>query len=172
MTKPTNPIRTNIIIARRDTRDNAHTLRIALRLWGFDETEVRSWIGELPDLDGSIAWKISRLRRETDADIVVHLVQPTRRANDAFCWHSIQANQAVLASYAAGRNEMVLFTGSPDELLKRRSGHWALSGTLSPQAALARLGRLIAASSTRPEGTRHVVRREVLRMIAQQLDAQ
>lgn len=172
MTKPTNPIHTNITHTPRDTRDNGQTLNIALRLWGFDETEVRAWIGELPDLEGSIAWKISRQRRETDADIVVHLVKPVRRTNDAFCWHSIQANRAVLASYAAGRNEMVLFTGSADELLKRRSGHWALSGKLSPQAALARLGRLIAASSTRSAGTRHVVRRDVLRMIAQQLDAE
>jgi hypothetical protein len=129
-------------------------------------------MGELPDLNGTIAWKISRVRRETDADIVVHLVKPARRADDAFCWHSIQANRAVLASYAAGRNEMVLFAGSTDELLKRRSGHWALSGKLSPQAALARLGRLIAASSTRPGGTDGVVRRDVLRMIAQQLDAE
>ncbi|EIM99269.1 hypothetical protein WQE_19974 [Paraburkholderia hospita] len=169
MTKPTNPIRTNI---SHTPRNNGRTLSIALRLWGFDELEVQSWMGELPDLNGTIAWKISRVRRETDADIVVHLVKPARRADDVFCWHSIQANRAVLASYAAGRYEMVLFTGSTDELLKRRSGHWAISGRLSPQAALARLGRLIAASSTRPEGTDGVVRRDVLRMIAQQLDAE
>jgi hypothetical protein len=172
MTKPTNPIRTNATHTQRDIRDNRQKLSVALRLWGFDEREVQSWMVELPDLNGTITWKISRVRRETDADIVVHLVKPARRTDDALCWHSIQANRAVLASYAAGRNEMVLFTGSADELPKRRSGHWALSGTLSPQAALARLGKLIVASSTRPEGTRHLVRRDVLRMIAQQLDAE
>lgn len=172
MTKPTNPNRASNSHTPNNAHGNGQTLRVALRLWGFDELEVQSWMGELPDLNGTIAWKISRVRRETDADIVVHLVKPARRANDAFCWHSIQANRAVLASYAAGRNEMVLFTGSADELPKRRSGHWALSGTLSPQAALARLGRLIAASSTHPAGQDRVVRRDVLRMIAQQLDAE
>ncbi|TCG09272.1 hypothetical protein BZM27_06435 [Paraburkholderia steynii] len=172
MTTPTNTTRTNATDLHRAARENGQTVRVALRLWGFDESEVQSWASELPDMDGAIAWKISRVRRETDADIVVHLVKPARRTNDAFCWHSIQANRAVLASYAAGRNEMVLFTGSADELLTRRSGHWVLSGKLSPRAALARLGRLIAASSTRSAGTHHVVRRDVLRMIAQQLDAE
>jgi hypothetical protein len=166
MTKPTNTIRTNTTHHHRHARDNAQTLRVALRLWGFDESEVQSWISEPPDMNGSLAWKISWVRRETDADIVVHLVKPARRASDAFCWHSIQANRAVLASFAAGRTEMVLFTGSAEELPKRRSGHWALAGTLSPQDALARLGRLLAASSTRG-----AVRRDLLRMIAQQLDA-
>ncbi|HWT36089.1 MAG TPA: hypothetical protein VN289_07385 [Paraburkholderia sp.] len=172
MTKPTNPIHTKTTQPQRATRDSRQPLRIALRLWGFDESEVQSWMSGLPDVDGTIAWKISRVRRETDADIVVHLVKPARGADDAFCWHSIQANRAVLASYAAGRTEMILFAGSAEELLKRRSGHWALMGSLPPQAALAKLGRLIAASSTRPAGMHGVVRRDVLRMIAQQLDAE
>ncbi|WP_244212316.1 hypothetical protein [Paraburkholderia hospita] len=81
MTKPTNPIRTNI---SHTPRDNGRTLSIALRLWGFDQLEVQPWMGELPDMNGTIVWKISRVRRETDADIVVHLVKPARRADDAF----------------------------------------------------------------------------------------
>ncbi|SOE64571.1 hypothetical protein SAMN05446935_2490 [Burkholderia sp. YR290] len=167
MTTPTNTTRTNATDLYRAATENGQTVRVGLRLWGFDESEVQSWASELPDMDGAIAWKISRVRRETDADIVVHLVKPARRANDAFCWHSIQANRAVLASFAAGRTEMVLFTGREEELPKRRSGHWALAGALSPQVALARLGRLIAASSTQG-----AVRRELLRMIAQLLDAE
>ncbi|SEJ91437.1 hypothetical protein [Paraburkholderia diazotrophica] len=172
MTKPTNTIRRNTTHDHRDVRDNTQTLCIAMRLWGFDESEVQSWMSELPDLQGALSWKISRVRRETDADIVVHLVKPARRTNDEFCWHSIQANRAVLASFPANRTEMVLFTGNANELPSRRSGHWALTGTLSPHTALARLGRLVAASST-PHGAMHgPVRRDLLRMIAQQLDAE
>ncbi|WP_227749190.1 hypothetical protein [Paraburkholderia atlantica] len=100
----------------------------------------------------------------------MHLVKPARRANDAFCWHSIQANRAVLASYAAGRTELVLFAGTWDQLPTRRSGHWALTGRLSPLAALARLGQLIAASSTQRGTIQGPVSRELLRTIAQQLD--
>jgi hypothetical protein len=170
MTKPTNTIHANTTHLPRAACGDRQALNVALRLWGFDEAQAQSWIGELPDLNGTMAWKISRVRRDTDADIVVHVVKPARRANDAFCWHSIQANHAVLASYAAGRTEMVLFAGSKDQLPHRRSGHWALTGRLSPQAALARLGCLIAASSTQRDAKQGPVSRELLRMIAQQLD--
>lgn len=170
MTKPTNTIRANTTPLQHAACGDRQPLSVALRLWGFDEAEAQSWISELPDLNGTMAWKISRVRRGTDADIVVHLVKPARRAKDAFCWHSIQANRAVLASYAAGRTEMVLFAGSKDQLPTRRSSHWALTGRLSPQAALARLGWLIAASSTQRGAMQGPVSRELLRMIAQQLD--
>jgi hypothetical protein len=172
MAKPTNAIHANTADPQNTAGGGGQSLCIALRLWGFDESEAQSWISELSDLDGLIVWKISRFRRDTDADIVVHLVKPARRANDVFCWHSIQANRAVLASYAGGRNEMVLFAGDKDRLPTRRSGHWALTGKLSPQAALGRLGRLIAASSTQRESAQGPISRALLRMIAQQLDTE
>ena len=172
MTKPTNTIHANTTHPQNAACGDRQSLCVALRLWGFDDLEAQSWIGELPDLDGMIVWKIARFRPDADADIVVHLVKPAGRANDGFCWHSIQANRAVLASYAAGRIEMVLFAGNKDQLPGRRSGHWALTGRLSPQAALARLGRLIAASSTQRGAAQGPVSRELLRMIAQQLDTE
>ncbi|CAE6773915.1 hypothetical protein R75777_04030 [Paraburkholderia nemoris] len=170
MTKPTNTVHVNTTQLHRTAHGTTPSRCVALRLWGFDESEAQLWISRLSARNGTIAWKLSRVRHDTDADIVVHMVKPTRRENDTFCWHSIQANRAVLASYAAGRHEMILFAGTHHQLPPRRSGHWALTGKLSPQAALERLGRLIDATSTQRAATEGPVDRELLRMIAQQLD--
>ncbi|GJH02743.1 hypothetical protein [Paraburkholderia terrae] len=170
MTKSTNTIRTNTK-THRDAPNSKPTLCVALRLWGFDESEVQSWMNVMPDLDGSIAWKISRVRLETDADVVVHMVKPARRAKDLDCWHCIQVNRVVSHTLATGGTAITLFMGNADELPRRRAGRWSVAGTLSAQAALGLLGRLIAASSARQKGGRATVRLDLLGMIAQQLDA-
>jgi hypothetical protein len=171
MIKPTNTIRTNITQTRRDARGNRKTLCVALRLWGFEEPEVQSWMRELPELNGALSWRISRVRHASGADVVVHLVKPARRAKDAFCWNCTNANFALSQSLAAGGTEMILFAGNAAQLPPERAGHWAAAGKLPPQAALVRLGWLIAVSLEHPTGTHVGLRFDLLRMITQQLDA-
>jgi hypothetical protein len=171
MTKPTNTIRADATQTYRNSHGIGQTLCISLRLWGHEESEVESWMRELPRLNGAITWKISHDRLARGADVVVHLVNPSSRASAAFCWNCAGANYAVSQSLAECGIEMVLFEGSADQLPRKRAGHWAVAGALSPRAALGRLGSLIAASSTRQPHMPRVVRRDLLRMITPQLDA-
>jgi hypothetical protein len=171
MTKPTNTIRASATQTDRNAHGNGQTLCIALRLWGYEESEVQSWTRELPGLNGAITWKISSDRMARGADVVVHIVKPSRRASAAFCWNCAGANYAVSQSLAECGIEMILFEGNADQLPRKRAGHWAVAGTLSPQTALGRLGCLIAASSTRQPHMPAVVRRDLLCMITPQLDA-
>jgi hypothetical protein len=170
MTKPTSTIRTGASQTDRDANGNGSMLCIALRLWGYEESALQSWIGELPALNSAITWRISRERTAHGADVVVHLVKPSRAGGAAFCWNCAGANYA-LAQSPASAIEMVLFEGLADQLPSVRAGHWAAAGALSPQAALGRLGCLIAAASTLRSDRRAVVRRDLLRMITPQLDA-
>ena len=171
MTKPTNPIHAGTSPIDRDARNGRRPLCIALRLWGYEESEVQSWMSELPGLNGAITWRISRDRLARGADIVVHMVRPTRLTGDGFCWNSVGANRAVYRSEAECGTEMILFEGKAEHLPRHRAGHWAAAGTLQPHAALGRLGCLIAASSTYQPRMQAGVRRNLLGMIAQQLDA-
>jgi len=102
--------------------------------------------------------------------MVVHLVKPSRGQGAAFCWNCAGANYA-LAQSPASAIGMILFEGLPDQLPTTRVGHWAAAGALSPQAALGRLGWLIAAASTLRSDRRAIVRRDLLCMITAQLDA-
>ncbi len=52
MTKPTNTIRAGATQTDRNAHGNGQTLCIALRLWGYEESEVQSWTRELPGLNG------------------------------------------------------------------------------------------------------------------------
>ena len=171
MTKPNNAIHARTPQIDRDARNGLRPLCIALRLWGYEESEVQSWMSELPGLNGAITWTISRDRLARGADVVVHMVRPSRLAGNAFCWNSVGANRAVDRSVAECGTEMILFEGKAEHLPRHRAGHWAAAGALPPHAALARLGCLIAASSTYKSRMQATVRRNLLAMIAQQLDA-
>ncbi|MFL9993390.1 hypothetical protein PQR34_21765 [Paraburkholderia sediminicola] len=170
MTKPTSTIRTDATQTDRSVRGTGPTLCLALRLWGYEESEVQSWIEELHALHGAATWRISRERTAHGADLIVHLVKPSRTRDAAFCWNCAGANYA-LAQSPVGAIEMVLFEGLADQLPSMRAGHWAAAGSLSPQAALGRLGHLVAAASTPRSDRRAVVRRNLLCMITRQLDA-
>jgi hypothetical protein len=167
MIKPTSTIHTQ---AFRNTRAHPRPLCVALRLWGFEESEVLSWIREWPDLGGAITWTIARDRVAHGAGVVVHLVKSSRRAAADFCWNCAGANYALAKSRAECGVEMVLFSGAVDQLPLSRSGHWATAGTLSPQIALHRLGCLIAAASMRDSRGAMRVRNDLITMITRQLD--
>jgi len=170
MAKPTSTSGIDATQTDRNVRGNGPTLCLALRLWGYEESGVQSWIDELHALHSAARWWISRERTAHGADLVVHLVKPSRVRGGAFCWNCAGANYA-LAQSPARAIEMVLFEGPADQLPSVRAGHWAAAGALSPQTALARLGHLVAAASTFRSGRRAVVRRNLLCMIARQLDA-
>jgi hypothetical protein len=170
MAKPTSTIRTDATQTDRNIRGNGPTLRLALRLWGYEESEVQSWIDELHALHSAATWRISRERTAHGADLVVHLVKPSRTRGAAFCWNCAGANYA-LAQSPACAIEMVLFEGLADQLPSVRAGHWAAAGALLPQAALGRLSHLVVAASTLRSHRRAVVRRNLLCMITRQLDA-
>jgi hypothetical protein len=99
------------------------------------------------------------------------MVRPSRLTGDGFCWNCVGANRAVFRSMAECGTEMILFEGKAEHLPRHRAGHWAAAGTLPPHAALGRLGCLIAASSTYKPRMQAAVRRNLLGIIAQQLDA-
>jgi hypothetical protein len=170
MTKQTSTSRKDATQTDRNGPGNGPTLSLALRLWGHEESEVQSWIDELHALRGAITWGISRGRTAPGADMVVHLVKPSRAQGAAFCWNCAGANYA-LAQSPASAIGMILFEGLADQLPTVRSGHWAAAGALSPQAALGRLGCLIAATSAPRSDRRAVVRHDLLCMITPQLDA-
>ena len=151
--------------------DNQHTLRIALRLWGLDESAVKSWIGELPTLDGSLSWELAHSQIPDGADMVVHTVKPSRHAPGSFCWNCVGANRAMLRSWDMSRTEMVLFVGAADQLPSERVGHWSIAGRLTPYAALHNLALLIDASCERIPQGHATVRRDLLALIAGHVDA-
>jgi len=171
MSKPASTIHSHSARAFHNAQTQPEALCIALRPWGFEESELQSWTRELPDLDGAITWKVSRDGLARGADVVVHLVKPSSRTGVDFCWNCAGANYALSKSLAECGTEMVLFSGTTSQLPLSRSGLWTMAGRLSSQVALHRLGCLIAASSTRdPRGTL-TVRSELIAMIAHQLDA-
>ncbi|WP_144157893.1 hypothetical protein [Paraburkholderia sp. BCC1885] len=150
---------------------NQHTLRIALRLWGLNEPTVKSWINELPTLNGLLSWEVAHSRIVDDADIVVHMVKPSRKGPEAFCWNCVGANRAMVRSLDVSHTEMVLFAGGADQLPSDRSGHWAAAGQLTPREALHTLALMIGASSTRLPQGHAAVRRELLALVTGYLDA-
>ncbi|QCP47899.1 hypothetical protein FAZ95_01105 [Trinickia violacea] len=169
MEKSTSTNFTDETQCNRAEHNDRQTLRVALRLWGFEESHFQSWMGELPRLNGLITWAILREKLASDADIVVHVVKPSRATGSAFCWNCAGANYALMRSLSEGRTDLVLFSGNERQLPRARAGHWAVAGRLSPRVALGRLAHLIAASSTHLMEA-GAVRRDLLSMIAQKLD--
>jgi hypothetical protein len=167
---------TGSLRSERDSNPNGEyegkqALPAALRLWGFDESEVRSWLSELPLLDGMLTWTIARDSIAEGAAIVVHLVKPSPRTEDAFCWNCVGANYAMTHALDGSRAEVVLFAGDATDLPRRRAGFWAVAGTLPALTALHVMAYLIGASAgVRREG-HFGVRGDLLAIIAQRLDA-
>jgi hypothetical protein len=147
------------------------TLPLALRLWGFDECEVQSWLSELPSVDGLLTWTIAHDSVAEGAAIVVHVVKPSPRADDAFCWNCVGANYAMTRALDEARAEVVLFAGDANQLPRRRAGFWAVAGKLPAHTALYAMGYLIGASAGVHHQGHFGVRGDLLAIIAQRLDA-
>jgi hypothetical protein len=139
-------------------------------MWGFDEYEVKSRMSELPALNGLLSWEIAHSRYAEGADMVLHLVNPSRPAPGGFCWNCLGANRAMVRSLETSRTEMVLFAGAAGQLPRGRAGHWAAADRLPAWVALNTLALLIA-SSARLNEAHATVRRELLPLIARHLDA-
>ncbi|MBN3769687.1 hypothetical protein [Burkholderia sp. Se-20378] len=171
MTRPIgNPNLDNASNARAVHGDGA-ALRIALRLWGIDEHDAQAWLAGPRSRQIRLDWRIARDRAAAGADIVVHVVKPAARRPDGFCWNCIGANGALSRSLDHARTEIALFAGDESELPPHRSGHWAIAGTLDIRSALDTLGRSLHASAARLPDGRIFVRRDLLALIATQLDA-
>ncbi|MDN7856307.1 hypothetical protein [Burkholderia cepacia] len=170
MTKPASGERADLARLTRCHRNYSTALRIALRPWGFDACVVQSWINALPTLDRAIAWEIATDRRAPGADIVVHVVRPAPAARGQFCWNGIGANYALRQSLAACGTELALLIGDSNQMPAECVGHWVAAGALPPAAALARLGRLIAACAAPQQQTQPPVRRTLMRLISRDLD--
>lgn len=167
---PSRSIHIDNTLAPNLSRSNRHSLRIALRLWGFDESAVKSRMSESPTLNGLLSWDIARSRDAEGVDMVLHLVNPSRPAPGSFCWNCLGANRAMVRSLETSRTEMVLFAGTADQLPRGRAGLWAAAGKLTMWDALHTLALLIA-SSAQLTAVHGAVRRELLPLIASHLDA-
>ncbi|MFM0362160.1 hypothetical protein [Paraburkholderia sediminicola] len=125
------------------TRADGAALRIGLRLWGFVESEVNTWITCLPTHGGLLAWEIARQRDGEGAGMIIHLVKSSSNALGSFCWNCLGANDAIRASANAARVEAALFSGDVRRLPVVRSGLWAMAGTRPVEAALHTLAHAV-----------------------------
>ncbi|CAM2171795.1 conserved hypothetical protein [Burkholderia latens] len=146
-------------------------LRVALRLWGVDERTAQGWLPWLQSQHPRLAWQIARDRAAVGADVVVHVVKPSARRSDGFCWNSIGANGAMVRSRDGARSEVALLAGHTRQLPNRRAGHWAIAGKLDSCAALDALARALHASAVHGPDGRIAVRTDLLALIATRLDA-
>ncbi|WP_412526837.1 hypothetical protein [Burkholderia lata] len=151
-------------------RINRVPLRIALRLWGYDASQVQTWIESLPTLDGSLAWALAVAPDHHDAAVVVHLVKPSSPVGSKFCWNCIGANRAIERRLSMSGTALVLFAGHAHQMPSARTGQWIVAGGLPPWAALSQLSHLIvAAAAPTPSGAR-AVRSHLLEMMVRELD--
>jgi len=128
----------------RPNRSDGAALRIGLRLWGFAESRVDTWIQGLPVLDdGSLSWEIAHQRDGDGADMIIHLVKSSPRALGSFCWNCVGANDAMRASEGSSRVEIALFSGDETRLPLVRSGLWAMAGTRATESALHTLAHAV-----------------------------
>ncbi|MFC4702180.1 hypothetical protein [Paraburkholderia caffeinitolerans] len=171
MTKSTDSLPREYAVDPGAHRNSPQPLQVALRLWGFDEREVRSWIDDLPSLDGTLNWSIARERAADGAAVVVHVVKPSPRAQDAFCWNCVGANRAMVCALEGTRPEIVLFAGDAAQLPRRRAGVWSVAGDMPAYAALQALAYMIGASAGKGANGQFGMRRDLLAVIAQRLDA-
>ncbi|MBN3786456.1 hypothetical protein [Burkholderia sp. Ac-20353] len=171
MTRPTGKPNISDALNARAPHSRGPVLRVALSLWGIDERDAQTWLAGLRSLHPRLDWWIARDRAAAGYDIVVHVVKPTAHRPGGFCWNCIGANGALNRSLAGTRTEIALFAGDASQLPHRRSGFWAVAGALDTGSALDALGRSMHASAgCLPDG-RIMVRRDLLAMIAQRLDA-
>lgn len=145
-------------------------LRIALRLWGYDASQAQTWIELLPTLDGSIAWALAVAPDNHDADVVVHMVKPSRPVGSTFCWNCIGANRAIARWPSASGTALVLFAGHAYQMPSARTGQWIVAGGLSPCAALSQLSHLITAAAAPTSSGAMAVRNHLLEMMVRELD--
>lgn len=153
----------------RERIDHA-PLRIALRLWGYDASQAQTWIESLPTLDGSLAWSLAVAPDNHDADVVVHMVKPSRPAGSTFCWNCVGANRAIARRPSASGTALVLFAGHACQMPSARTGQWIVSGGLPPRAALSQLSHLIAAAAAPASSGAVMVRNHLLEMMVRELD--
>lgn len=171
MTKSTDSLPREHAFDSGTHRNSPQPLRVALRLWGFDEREVHSWLDDLPTLDGMLNWTIARERAAEWAALVVHVVKPSPRAQDAFCWNCVGANRAMVCALEGTRPEIVLFAGDATQLPRRRAGVWSVAGDMPAYAGLHALAYRIGASAGKGANGKFAMRSNLLAIIAQRLDA-
>ncbi|VBD58984.1 hypothetical protein [Burkholderia pseudomallei] len=145
-------------------------LRIALRLWGYDASQAQTWIDSLPTLDGLIAWALAVAPDNHDADVVVHMVKPSRPAGSTFCWNCIGANRAIARRRSESGIALVLFVGHSYQMPSPRAGQWIAAGRLPPCSALSQLSHLILAAAAPTFSGAKAVRSHLLEMIVRALD--
>lgn len=127
----------------RPMRADGAGFRIGLRLWGFVESEIGTWIPGLPTLDGSLCWEIARQRDGDGADMIIHLVKSSSNALGSFCWNCVGANEAIRAAASTSRIEAALFSGDERRVPAARSGLWTMAGARPAHAALHTLAHAV-----------------------------
>lgn len=145
-------------------------MRIAVRLWGYDTSLAQAWIESLPTLNGTFACTLALTARHPDADLVLHMVEPSCDVRAGFCWNCVGANRALAHARSARQNALALFAGHAIALPAMRNGLWIATGTLPPRAALFRLAHLIAAAVEPGASGTVTLRTHLLQMIARELD--
>lgn len=171
MTQPTGSFSREHAFDLNVEQNSQSTLHVALRAWGFNEREMQSWLDGLPSLDGLLTWTIARDRVAESAALVVHVVRPSPRAQDAFCWNCVGANHAMVCALEGTRPEIVLLAGEATQLPHRRAGFWSVAGDLPAHTALHALAYMIGASAGNDAEGQFGMRRDLLAIIAQRLDA-
>jgi len=122
---------------------HAKTMRVCLRLWGIDERAAAAWLADLPTLGGRISWEIARKPEAGPADLMIHLVKPSRPVSGAFCWNCVGANEAIRRGNASGTPQIALFSGKASRLPAFRSGCWISAGVRPMEHALGMLAHAI-----------------------------
>ncbi|HDR9076404.1 TPA: hypothetical protein QDA97_005225 [Burkholderia vietnamiensis] len=162
----------NLDTTRHEIREriNRTPLRIALRLWGYDASQAQTWIESLPTLNGSLAWTLAVVPDDHGADVVVHMVKPSRPAGSMFCWNCIGANRAIARRPSEFGTALVLFAGHTHQMPSACTGQWIVAGGLPPCEALSQLSHLIAAAAAPTSSGAMAVRSHLLKMMARELD--
>ncbi|AXF05544.1 hypothetical protein CUJ88_44435 (plasmid) [Paraburkholderia hospita] len=119
------------------------TLRIGLRLWGFVDTQVGSWLGDLPDQDGRLSWEAARHHDGAGVALIIHLVKSSSAVLSSFCWNCAGASHAMRQSQGKCPVQIALFAGDASRLPAGRTGLWAFAGNCSTRAALCELTRTV-----------------------------
>jgi len=145
-------------------------MRIAVRLWGYETSLAQAWIESFPTLNGAFACTLALTASHPDADLVLHMVEPSCDVRTGFCWNCVGANRALAHASSAQRNALALFAGDAIALPAMRSGLWIATGKLPPRAALFRLAHLNAAAVAPGASGAVTLRTHLLQMIARQLD--
>jgi len=114
--------------SQRDVKcANPMSFRIGLRLWGFDETQVRSWSARLPTLGGRLSWEIAHDSGGDGASMLIHLVKSSSETFGPFCWNCVGANRAILRAQGQSAMHVAVFSGDSRRLPALRHGLWAMA---------------------------------------------